>query len=427
MARQNSSSGASTAVSSRAVEPPALLCRMSSRPKCPTAARIARSRLSGSVTSVGIAIAPWPARWAVSSPEAASSSAIATFAPSPANRTAVARPIPLPAPVMKAILSARRGIAGLLLMRIEGQAGGLEPGLQDRPGLALGNEQGAAVGPAIGRVRRRVAGAGRDLVERPAEAAEQPHRSKADMAHRKVALAVHRYAIGPSAPRQLDEDADPSERAVGIERHPPHRVAACHREIEDVLVGGQHQPVRARHVVEQQVERAPLTIPGGAQPKQSPGRVAQIGLALVGEIEIAVLRENQVVQPFETLAPRPVEKGFDLAARRIEQHQPLLVVGDEDAAVLVDLEPVRLAVPFRDDREFAVARHPQYLAVRNIDDIEIAGAVEGGSFEKAVAGNAALLTRVLPGAQRIGEASEDRGLDGGRRGKHGRSPLCYTR
>ena len=46
MARQNSSSGASTAVSSRAVEPPALLCRMSSRPKCPTAARIARSRLS---------------------------------------------------------------------------------------------------------------------------------------------------------------------------------------------------------------------------------------------------------------------------------------------------------------------------------------------------------------------------------------------
>src|SRR5580704_7736104 len=228
MARQNSSSGASTAVSSRAVEPPALLCRMSSRPKCPTAARIARSRLSGSVTSVGIAIAPWPARRAVSSPEAASSSAIATFAPSPANRTEVARPIPLPAPVMKATLSARRGIVRLLLMRIERQAGSLQPGLQDRPGLALGDEKGAAVGPAIGGVGRGVAGAGRDLVERPAEPAEQPYRAKADMAHREVALGVHRHAVGARAARQLDEDADPAERAVGIERHAPHRVAARH-------------------------------------------------------------------------------------------------------------------------------------------------------------------------------------------------------
>src|SRR5260370_29737588 len=176
MARQNSSSGASTAVSSRAVEPPALLCRMSSRPKCATVVWLARSRLSGSVTSVGIAIAPWPARWAVSSPAAASSSAIATFAPSQANRIAVARPMPLPAPVMKATLSARRGIARLLLMRIERQAGSLKPGLQDGPGLALGDEEGADVGPAGGGAGRRVAGAGRDFAERPAQAAEQPNR-----------------------------------------------------------------------------------------------------------------------------------------------------------------------------------------------------------------------------------------------------------
>src|SRR5215472_9417653 len=35
---------------------------------------------------------------------------MATFAPSPANRIAVARPIPLPAPVMKATLPASLGI-----------------------------------------------------------------------------------------------------------------------------------------------------------------------------------------------------------------------------------------------------------------------------------------------------------------------------
>jgi hypothetical protein len=75
-----------------------------------TVARIADCRLSGSVTSVRIAIASLPARCAVSSPAGASISAIATLAPSRANRMAVARPIPVPAPVMKAILPASRAI-----------------------------------------------------------------------------------------------------------------------------------------------------------------------------------------------------------------------------------------------------------------------------------------------------------------------------
>ena len=81
MARQNSSSGASTAVLSAAVEPPALLCSTCSPPKWPTVRRIACSRLSGSVTSVWIAIAPLPARCAVSSPLRASISATATRRP----------------------------------------------------------------------------------------------------------------------------------------------------------------------------------------------------------------------------------------------------------------------------------------------------------------------------------------------------------
>src|SRR5580704_1517155 len=51
IARQNSSSGALTAVSSCAVEPPALLWSTSRRPNLSTVARIADCRLSGSVTS----------------------------------------------------------------------------------------------------------------------------------------------------------------------------------------------------------------------------------------------------------------------------------------------------------------------------------------------------------------------------------------
>ncbi len=120
---------------------------------------------------------------------------------------------------------------------------------------------------------------------------------------------------------------------------------------------------------------------------------------LIGEIEVAVSGEDQVVEALEPLAPRPVEKDLDLAALRVEQHQPLLVVGDEDAAILVDLEAVGLAVPFRDDGELALRRHPQNLAVRDVDDIEIAGAVEGRVFEKAVARHPALLARVGAGAQ----------------------------
>ena len=137
------------------------------------------------------------------------------------------------------------------------------------------------------------------------------------------------------------------------ERHPPHRVVAGHGQIEDVLVRRQHQPVRARHVIQQQFEPAV-----GAQPVEPPARVVQPALALVGQIKIAVAGEHQIVQPLEALAARPVEKRLDLPRPRVEQHQALLVVGDEDAAVLVDLEAVGLAVIFGDEGELAAAATP---------------------------------------------------------------------
>src|SRR6202047_789065 len=54
--RQNSSSGALTAVSSCAVEPPALLWRTSRRPNLSTVARIAAWRVSGVGTAVGVGV-----------------------------------------------------------------------------------------------------------------------------------------------------------------------------------------------------------------------------------------------------------------------------------------------------------------------------------------------------------------------------------
>src|SRR5437773_280659 len=158
MARQNSSSGASTAVLSAAVEPPALLCSTWSAPNLSTVARIARSRLSGSLTSVGIAIAPLPARCAVSSPAPGLISAIATRAPSRAKRIAVARPIPVPAPVISATLPASLGIPVLLvnprtLVSLTAEHGGEPPRIEHRShhrdfaaldAIPLGNKSSAA-------------------------------------------------------------------------------------------------------------------------------------------------------------------------------------------------------------------------------------------------------------------------------------------
>src|SRR5215510_4757288 len=110
MTRQNSSIGASITVLSCGVEPPALLCSTSRRPNVSSVARIAAWRLASSVTSVRMAMAPLPARCAVSSPATAAMSATTTLAPSRANSTAVARPIPVAAPVMKATLPARRAM-----------------------------------------------------------------------------------------------------------------------------------------------------------------------------------------------------------------------------------------------------------------------------------------------------------------------------
>ncbi len=68
------------------------------------------------------------------------------------------------------------------------------------------------------------------------------------------------------------------------------------------------------------------------------------GEALVGEIEIAVGGEGEIVDALERFDPEPFEKRRDLSAHRIEDENAALVIGDEDAPVAVDGKPVRPAV-----------------------------------------------------------------------------------
>ena len=110
----------------------------------------------------------------------------------------------------------------------------------------------------------------------------------------------------------------------------------------------------------------------------------QPGLALVGEVQIAIAGEHEVVQPFEALRRQQVGKRRDGTAFRVEHHDAVAVVGDEDAAVLVDLQPVRLAVVLGHQVDVAGGRHAEDPAVRHVGEVEMAVAVKGGALEIAV-------------------------------------------
>jgi hypothetical protein len=104
----------------------------------------------------------------------------------------------------------------------------------------------------------------------------------------------------------------------------------------------------------------------------------------------------------------------------------LLVVGNKDAAVIVDLEAVRLSVIFSGERKFPRRRDLEDLAVGDVRHIEIAVAVEREPFEKAVASDAALQPDVLLRAKLVRDAGEDLGLDDRRGSVHWFSSLVLA-
>src|ERR1700757_4191749 len=85
---------------------PALLTRTSSLPNCPVVAATTAAQLSSLVTSSGSNRAAAPIASATCRPSCSSTSAITTFAPSRANKRAVAAPMPDAAPEMTATLPA---------------------------------------------------------------------------------------------------------------------------------------------------------------------------------------------------------------------------------------------------------------------------------------------------------------------------------
>jgi hypothetical protein len=80
-------------------------------------------------------------------------------------------------------------------------------------------------------------------------------------------------------------------------------------------------------------------------------RIGEVGHALVGEVKVAFGIEHQVVHALERLLVVARDHRHRLAV--LKTQDAVLVIGDEDAAVLVDGEAVGLAVVFDDGLEVA--------------------------------------------------------------------------
>jgi len=254
--------------------------------------------------------------------------------------------------------------------------------------------------------------------ERPTHAVEQEH-AEAEMADRKVVVLVEREPVGSAeAARELDENADLGHATVGHERQAPDRIGTRDRDEELAARLVEHETVGARHRVDQAVEPAP-----GRQAIDATRGIVQAGLSLVGEIEVAVRRDMQVVRPLEAFAAIGLDERRDAAAPRIESHDAALVIGDHEApSIGMQLHAVRPAIVFGDERPRARRRDAEDAPERDIDHVEIARAVEAWALEKAPDRLAAAVVVCPLGAlavasETLGHARELAGHDLARRCK----------
>src|SRR5262249_47102995 len=158
----------------------------------------------------------------------------------------------------------------------------------------------------------------------------------------------------------------------------PDVLGPCDSDIAVLLRRGQRDAVRAGHVGAEAVKRAV-----GAQSVDASSGIGNAGLPLVGEVEVAVGGEVQVVQALKTLAEGGFEYWFQSCGLRVEHQQTLLVIRDEGTAILVELEAVRPAVVLHDEVPFLLRRDAEDAAERDVHDPEVALAIERRALEEA--------------------------------------------
>jgi hypothetical protein len=106
-------------------------------------------------------------------------------------------------------------------------------------------------------------------------------------------------------------------------------------------------------------------------------------LPLVGEVEVAVGGEVQVVESLKTLAVGGFEYRFQSGSLRVQCEQSLLVIRDEGASILVELEAVGPAIILHDEVPFFLRRDAEDPAEWDVHDPEVALAVERRALKEA--------------------------------------------
>src|SRR5690606_29776128 len=107
----------------------------------------------------------------------------------------------------------------------------------------------------------------------------------------------------------------------------------------------------------------------GPEAIDAASRILQACLALIGEIQVAIAGESQIIGALQALAAYPGYDRLNGARPWIERQDPLQMVGNEDAPVLVDGKSVGPAIILCRNLELSRRRDAQDASIGNIDDI----------------------------------------------------------
>ena len=119
---------------------------------------------------------------------------------------------------------------------------------------------------------------------------EHEHMAERGVRHEQASGMVHGQAVRATGAEGRAEAADLGNAAVLHERQSPHGIVACHRDEQGRFRAIEHQAVRADAGMDQAVKP---TV--GRQPIDASGRIVETGLALIGEIDVTVAGDVQIV------------------------------------------------------------------------------------------------------------------------------------
>ncbi len=165
---------------------------------------------------------------------------------------------------------------------------------------------------------------------------------------------------------------------IATEWYSPNTVVPSRREKYRTFLQIHDQPVRAGNVGQQAIQFAT-----SAQTEKPSRRVVQARESLIREVQVTVAGEEEVIEGLETVDAVAFEQCTQLPALSVIDHDPVLVIRDEDATVGVNLEAVRPPVILQFDTELTRRAPSQHASIDNIHEPECAVGVEAGAFQEA--------------------------------------------